>query len=749
MNNSKPIPAEGFKGLKENWRFDFTAAISVALVALPLSLGVAVASGMEPISGIISAVVAGFVGTLFRGSHLAINGPAAGLIAVVLAGITALDDGSGNAINYVLAASVVSGGIQVVMGLLKMGRFANLFPSSVIYGILAAIGVIIFSKQMHVALGTTSDATTTMGVLIDVFLQLPNANPFVAIISVLGLLLMIFHSKVNYKLFHFIPAPVWILVLSIPFVYAFDFFADHTIDLFGMLYQVGPDLLISIPDNLSEAMIYPDFSKIGTLPFWLTVLSFTLVSSIITLAAAKAVDTMDPYKRTSDLNKDLAGMGLSTMVSGAIGGLPVLTVIVRSTVNVHNHARTKWSNLYHGALILLFVLALSSILQKVPLAALAVILVYTGFKLASPKVFKLAYDQGVEQLFFLVSTLIITLYTNILYGMFAGILITALLHMLLAKVGVREFFRKIFRSGSKVFEKEDGTYDIKLKGIANFLFTLDLNKILGQVPKGSVATIDLSQTRLVDLSLMENIIEFKRIQDNAGGNVTIIGLDNHVSSNSHNRALKIIAGPPKQKITKRQIRLQKLALQHGWSFDRDVDWNTSYLRNFQFFSSRPIERKTNSLKGFDELNNAQWEIADIMFDEGALLSLEVYHTTVQVVHLPFTIPEFTIEKEGLFDKVFDGVLAFSGHKDLDFPGHPEFSKKFLLLGSDEPEVRSLFDDRLIEFFLSHEIHHIECNGEAMMIFKSLDLTRTDELSDMLEFTSELLQAIPKGTLVNS
>lgn len=748
MKKNKFIPAKDFKGLKENWRYDFTAAISVALVALPLSLGVAVASGMEPMSGVISAIVAGFVATFFRGSNLAINGPAAGLIAVVLAGITALDDGSGHAINYVLAASVVSGGIQVIMGMLKMGRFANLFPSSVIYGILAAIGIIIFSKQMHVALGTSSDATTTMGVLIDVFLQLPNANPFVAIISVLGLLLMIFHSKVNYKLFHFIPAPIWILVLSVPFVYAFDFFSDHSIDLFGTLYEVGPNLLISIPDNLSEAMIYPDFSRIDTGAFWLTVLSFTLVSSIITLAAAKAVDTMDPFKRTSDLNKDLVGMGLSTMVSGAIGGLPVLTVIVRSTVNVHNHARTKWSNLYHSALILLFILVLSPALQKVPLAALAVILVYTGFKLASPKVFKLAYDQGVEQLFFLVSTLIITLYTNILYGMFSGILITGLLHMLLAKVGIREYFKKIFKSGSKVRMREDGTYNIKLKGIANFLFTLNLNKMLNQVPTGSIATVDLSQTRLVDLSLMENLIEFKRIQDNAGGSVTISGLENHVSSNSHNRALKIIAGPPKLKITKRQIRLQKLAIHHGWSFDRDVDWNTSSLRNFQFFTSRPIERKTNSLKGLDTKNNAEWEIADIMFDEGALSSLEVYHTTVQVVHLPFTIPEFTIEKEGLFDKVFDGVLSFSGHKDINFPAHPSFSGKFLLQGNDEAAIRSLFTKELIQFLESHEIHHIESNGEALMIFKSLHLTRTDELISMLEFTNQLLQAMPTNSMDN-
>jgi len=741
VNKDRNIPATGFKGLTENWRYDLIAAISVALVAMPLGLGIAVASGVEPMAGIWSAIIAGFVATFFRGSHLAINGPAAGLIAVVLAGIAALDDGSGNAINYMLAATVVSGAIQVVLGLLKMGRLANLFPSSVIHGILAAIGVIIFSKQMHVAMGTTSDATTTMGVLIDVFYQLPNANPYVAVISVLGLLLMAFHSKLSYKLFHFLPAPIWVLALSLPFVFGFDFFTEQSFSLFGKDHLVGPHLLIDIPDNLLESMIYPNFGMIHTGVFWLTVLSLTLVSFIITLAAAKAVDTMDPYRRTSDLNKDLVGIGLSTMVAGAIGGLPILTVIVRSTVNVHNHARTKWSNLYHSALLLVFILVLAPVLQKVPLAALAVILVYTGFKLASPKVFKRAYDQGVEQLLFLVCTLLITLFTNILYGMIGGILITVMLHLLLAKVGIRSFFKKIFRSGSKVYTRADGTYDIKIKGIANFLFTLNLNKLLQQVPQGSVATIDLSQTRLVDLSVMENIIEFKRMQDNGGGNVTIIGLDNHVSSNSHNRALKIIAGPPKHKITTRQIRLQKMANQNGWSFQKEVDWNTSYLRNFHFFDTRPIERKTNSLKGRDLDSNLDWEIADIRFDEGALLSSEVYHTTIQIIHLPSSIPEFTIEKEGLFDRIFDPVRSFAGYKDIDFAWYPEFSKKFLLMGKEEQIIRDFFNEDLIRFFEKNEIHHMESNGKSLMILKYLHLARTDEVQNMLNFSHDLLQSM--------
>jgi MFS superfamily sulfate permease-like transporter len=739
MTKTQDIPATGLKGLVQNWRSDLVAAISVALVAMPLSLGIAVASGVQPIAGIISAIIAGVVTTFVRGGHLAITGPAAGLIAVIIAGISAMDDGSGRAFNYVLAAIIVSGAIQSIMGLLRLGRFANIFPSSVIHGILAAIGVIIFSKQMHVAMGTSTEANTTIGILADVFHELPNANPFVAIISILGLLLMVFHSRLSYKLFHFLPAPIWVLLLSLPFVYAFDFFNEHIFSLLGRTYKVGPDLLIDIPSNLLDGIVYPDFGMIGTGEFWLTVLSLTLVSAVITLAAAKAVDKMDPYKRTTDLNKDLVGVGLASMIAGSVGGLPIITVIVRSTVNVHNHAKTKWSNLYHSLLILVFVLAMAPVLQKVPLAALAVILVYTGFKLASPKVFKRAYDQGVEQLIFLTGTLIITLYTNILYGLAGGILLALTLHMLLAKVGVVPFFKKTLWSGSKIYVDDNGAYDIKLKGISNFLSVLNLNRLLEQVPSGSVATIDLSQTRLVDLSVMENIIEFKRTQEIDGGSVTIMGLDHHVSSNSHNRALKIIAGPPKQRITPRQIRLQKIANENGWSFQKEVDWNTSYLRNFHFFDSRPIERKTNSLKGRDEENHVDWEIADLRFDEGALLSSEVYQTTIQIIHLSSRIPEFTIEKEGLFDRIFNPVRAFSDYGDIDFAVYPDFSKKFLLMGKNSAAIRQFFNKNLISFLENNEIHHIESNGESLMIFKYLHFARTDEVKNMLSFSHDLIQ----------
>ncbi|MGY8917943.1 MAG: SulP family inorganic anion transporter, partial [Flavobacteriales bacterium] len=199
--------------------------MSVSLVALPLALGIAVASNMSPMSGVLSAIIGGVVTTFFRGGHLAINGPAAGLIAVILGGLVALD---GN-INYVLAAIVISGGIQTVMGVFKMGRFAKLLPSSVLHGILAAIGVIIIAKQAPYALGTTSDADSIIGNLLDIFYKLPEANPFVVLVTLSGIMILVFYKRINSKLIRAIPAPMWVLLMAIPMVFGFDFFNEHSI----------------------------------------------------------------------------------------------------------------------------------------------------------------------------------------------------------------------------------------------------------------------------------------------------------------------------------------------------------------------------------------------------------------------------------------------------------------------------------------------------------------------------------------
>ena len=742
-------PARGLRGLAQNWRNDLIAAFSVSLVALPLSLGIAIASGMPPMSGVVAVVIGGLVTTFVRGSHIAINGPAAGLIAVTLAALMDLNDGSGRALHYVLAAFVVSGGVLMLLGVFKLGKLAEIFPSSVIRGILAAIGVIIFGKQIHVALGSKTEATSTISILLDIPNSLAQLNPVVTLISVLSLLLLIYHARISYKLFHVLPAPMWVLVLSVIFVYLFNFLEPHTVSVFGNAYPVGPEFLISLPDNILDGIIYPDFSRAGEVKFWMAVLSITIISSVESLASAKAVDKLDPYKRETNLNKDLMGVGLSTIASGMIGGLPVITVIVRSSVNINNNAKTSWSNFFHGAFILIFILLLSPLIQQVPLAALAAILVFTGYKLASPYVFKNAYEQGLEQLIFLTGTLLITLFTNLLWGLIGGIALTLLVHLLLARLPVRTFFKMIFQSGSQLQQKNEGEFELHIRGVANFLWVMRLKELLEPVPDQANLRVRLAEARLVDLTILEFLEETGRKQRESGGSFEITGLDYHVASTKHPLALKSNTSPFMRPLNPRQKRLAELAAKHGWLYRHEINWDTSYLETFQFFETRPIEYKTNSMRGTYSDTDIHWEIADITFDEGALQATEVYHTTVQVVHLPFEMPAFVLEREGFFDKIFDRVLAFSGQKDIDFELFTDFSKKFLLKARDEKSVRQLFTKDLIRFFENEDIYHIESNGEALLIFKYLRLANANELTNMVAYSERLLQHLQQTETLRS
>ncbi len=735
------VPKTGLKGLLENWRGDAIAAISVALIALPLSLGIALAAGAPAMAGIWSAVVGGVVTTLYRGGHVSVNGPAKGVIAVILYGIAVMDDGSGQAFNYVLAAIVVSGGIQAFLGVLKLGRLADIFHSSVIHGLLAAIGIIIFAKQIHVALGTHSDSPSIIQNLIEAVLFLPQANPFVVIISIIGLLLSLFHSKISFRVFQFFPAPIWVIVFSIPFVYFFNFFEQHSLSFLGRSYEVGPTLLLDIPDNFMDSILHPNFSKIGTLEFWTTVFSILIITSIESLAIAKAVDKIDPYKRKTDLNKDLTGIGLSTMAAGFIGGLPIIAVIIRSTVNIHNGAKTKWSNLYQGVFLLLLIVALSPIMKQVPLSAFAILLVYTGFKLASPAVFKQVYNQGPEQLIFFVFTLILTLYTNLLIGLVGGLLLVLATHMLLAKESIGLFFKMTFQSGSSLDQNQEGGYDVKIKGIANFLGVLKIDSLFKKIPSGVDVNIDLSETRLVGMSYMEYLVDFLRMQKETGGNVVISGLDSHVSYSTHNRALKISLNNAAPKLSPRQIRLQNLAAEKDYSFNYKVEWNTQYLKKFHFFEIRPIERKSNSLKGSFEALNMSWEISDLTFNEGDTFSAETFNTTVMVLKLNKKIPVFAMEKEGLFEKIFDRVMALTGFKDIDFDMYPDFSKRFLITGKEESEIRAFFTDERIRFFENRQIYHIESNGDSLILFDKIKLARTDETIALIEYTKDLAKLL--------
>ncbi len=730
-------PSSGLKGLTQNWKSDLIAAVSVALIALPLSLGIALAAGAPAMSGIFSAVVGGVVTTLYRGGHVSVNGPAKGVIGVILLGIVLLDDGTGQAFNYVLAAFVVSGALQTLLGLFKLGKIADIFHASVIQGLLAAIGIIIFAKQIHVALGTHSESSSIVQNLVDAVLMLPQANPFVVIISLVGLLMLLFNSKITNRFFHFLPVPMWVIALSLPFAYAFNFFQEHTLSFLGKAYSVGPELLLDIPDTITESIMHPNFGKIATLEFWSIVFSILIITSIEHLAIAKAVDKIDPYKRRTDLNKDLTGIGLSTMAAGLIGGLPIISVIIRSTVNIHNGAKTRWSNMYQGLLLLLFIVVLSPIMRQVPLCAFAILLVHTGFKLASPAVFKQVYNQGIEQLVFFIVTMVLTLYTNLLIGLLGGSILVLLTHILLARLPIGQFFKMIYSARTRLISLPDGNLSLKIRGIGNFLGIIKIDKLVSQIPEGANVNVDLSETRLVDMAYMDYLVEFIKKQRESGGKANISGLDAHISSSPYNRALKFIVTDASIRLTHRQKRLRNLATERDYTYSSEVNWQTSYLKQFHFFEIRPIERKYNCLNGsFKELN-VSWEIADVMFNEGQTFTAETFNTTLMVLKLNRKLPIFTMEKEKAYERLFDRVIALTGYKDIEFEMYPNFSRKFLVMGNHVDEVRSLFTNEVISFFEEHQISHIESNGEALLIFNKLKLARTDETLEFIKYGKEL------------
>ncbi|MFK7926944.1 MAG: SulP family inorganic anion transporter [Myxococcota bacterium] len=732
-------PKTGWAGFKASWRNDLRAGFVVSLVALRLSVGIAVAGGAPPMAGLLSAIAGGLLTTFFRGSHIGINGPGNVLIVITLVALETLG-GEGTFATF-LAASVIAGALQVVMGLARLGKVGHAIPGSVIHGMLAAIGVIILSKQLHVAIGREAPSGSALHALEAIPESLLHLNPFVACIGVFSLLVILIHPRLQSKFIHFIPAPLWVLILSVPAAFLFDLYNPRSVSLFAYTFEITPKHLIQLPPNLTDSLIFPDFSRVGDGSFWIVVALLTVVLSVEDLAIVKAVEKLDPYRRPSNLNRDLIGIGLSTVAVAFIGGLPVITVIARSSVNANHGAKTSWSNFAHGGFLLAFVLLLPSLIQLIPLAALAAILVYTGYQLTSPQVFQNIAKHGYEQLLVFCVTIVATLVEGILTGIIAGMVLNLVLHLAKSGMAWRENLVAIFRPTIDVVHERDDNYYIRTHGLMNFLTLLPLRTKLNRLPEGAHLILDFHKTQLVDHTILEFVHDFRRRYQAGGGGFDIIGLDVHQASSNHPTALHTLARPERERrLTQRQKDLRALAQRYGWTFDPTIEWDVESLSAFQFFETRPIEYQNNVITG-ELVPGLSWQISDITFDEGALHAAQVYHTTIGVIHLPTALPQFTLEKEAFFDR----LMEFAGYRDIDFKLFPKFSSKFLLKGDNEEDLRAFFTEERVTFFEQEEVYHIESRDSRLLIFRYLRLGGPTELERMVHFCRKLVEVVDSGT----
>ncbi|MCG8308566.1 MAG: SulP family inorganic anion transporter [Cytophagales bacterium] len=709
------FPSTGFKGILHHWRNDLSAAVSVSLVALPLALGIAIASGAPPMSGILATIIGGVVTTFFRGSYVAINGPAAGLIVVVLTGVEILADENGSGFPYVLAAIVVAGILQALLGILKMGKLGDMFPASVVNGMLATIGIIIFVKQFNIALGVGSSSGSVLDTIFDLPETILNLNPLVSFIAIVSLVILVVHPKLENKLLKGIPSPLLVLIIAIPLVFIFNLLGNPDKQFLGKPAFIGPEYLIQIPENLLDSIIFPNFSKITHPQFWMTVVSIMLVASIETLISTKAVDKLDPYKRRTDLNKDLFAVGLTTAVSGFLGGLPIITVIVRSSVNVNHHAKTKWSNFYHGLLLLLFVFLFPFIINEIPLASLAAILVYTGYKLASPRVFKLALLKGWEQLLILISTIIASLAIDLLWGILIGIVTTLLIHWMRSQLNLRTFIRHMANSEVNVVEESEEDVHVEIKGIANFAIVLKLINSLEKLSIDKHFIVNFSRTKLVDSTLLDFITEHRE-KYFTKNDFEFIGLDVHKTSSPHPLALHVLEKPMQKRLTGRQNDLYRFAKENSYKFHPEINWDVEHFEKFKLLKFHLNEYHRNRFIG--KFNDKYyWEISDLTYNDGILMAREEHHITVMIIHFPNEIANFTFTKKSIRQ-----IKSQTKYERFQ-------SKRF---------------ENLNAFLIENEAYYLESINEDLLIYRRERLLSAKEIIEMHDFAKKLCTLIPKG-----
>lgn len=491
-----------FKELKS----DLPASIVVFFVAVPLCLGIALASGAPLFSGIIAGIIGGIIVGMASGSALGVSGPAAGLAVIVLTSIATL--GSWPAF---LLAVVIAGVIQLAMGFAKAGFIAYFFPSSVIKGMLTGIGLLIVLKQIPHALGYDKDAQGD-----DSFLQADGENTFSALgkafewvtpgallIAAISLVILILWDTVltkKHKIFQLIQGPIVVVVLGIIMNYMFQN---------GILnFSLAADQVVQLPvaENFSQFLTqftFPDFTQLNNIEIYKVAIVMAIVASLETLLCVEATDKIDPFKRVTPTNRELKAQGLGNILSGLIGGLPITQVIVRSSANISFGGKTKMSAILHGVFLLISAITIAGLLNMIPLASLAAILIMVGYKLAKPELFKQMYKLGWEQFIPFVATVLAILLTDLLKGITIGLLF-----------GIFYTLRHSYRNSHHLQTRtstEEGqkVYHLSLAEEVSFFNKASVLKVLDEIPENSKVVIDCTKSKSIAHDVIELIVNYR------------------------------------------------------------------------------------------------------------------------------------------------------------------------------------------------------------------------------------------------
>lgn len=498
---------------------DLSASIVVFLVALPLCLGIALASGAPLFSGIISGILGGIVVGALSGSEKSVSGPAAGLAIIVLNAIDTL--GSFEA--FILAVSI-SGALQIALSIMKAGFVSELFPNSVIKGMLAAIGIVITLKQIPHALGRDTDyegeyeffqIADGENTFSEILRAIETMNPGALIISITCLGLLIFWNQIIAKgksFFSSIPGALVVVLVGVLINEGFIKYAP------SLALMAEDDHLVALPNvsswnNMKAALAFPDWSALKNINLYIVALTLAIVGSLETLLNVEATDKIDPEKKVSNTNRELMAQGVGNMMSGLIGGLPITSVIVRSSANVYSGAKSRLSAIFHGILLLISIFILYKWLNKIPLASLAAILFVVGYKLASISLFKDMYHKGKDQFLPFIVTIISIVFTDLLIGISIGLV-----------VGFIFVFRRNYHTAFTLVS-DGGHYLFRFNKDVSFMNKAKLKQALATIPNDSTLVIDAHRAQFIDDDIMDILEDFTHRAESKNIKLDFINID--------------------------------------------------------------------------------------------------------------------------------------------------------------------------------------------------------------------------------
>jgi MFS superfamily sulfate permease-like transporter len=514
------------QGLKRNWQADMLSGFLVFLIALPLCLAISLACGYPAIAGVFTAIIGGVLSAFISNSELTIKGPAAGLIVVALGCVTEFGFTGGadpaadmQAYRLALGVGVAAGVIQIFFGVFRLGILGEFFPTAAVHGLLASIGFLVMSGQIPIALGVQASGSPLerIAAIPSYFMDM---NPAIALIGGISLLIMFSFPLIKNPKLKIVPAPMLVLLVAVPLGLYLDIGSAQTYTFGGQEHALGPRYLVDVPNNMLTAITFPDFSGVLTSVGIKYIIMFSLIGSIESLLSAKAVDQIDPWHRKTNLDKDLLAVGVGNTAAAFVGGLPMISEIVRSKANIDNGARTRFANMFHGLCLLAFVALVPALINQIPLAALAAMLIFTGFRLAAPAEFIHMYKIGKAQLVVFVATILGVLATDLLVGIGIGILVKAIMNIVNG-APIASLFKPSIDSSSA-----DDVATIKVDRSAVFSTWIALRNRIGK-QSASTVVVDLSDTEFVDHTVMAGLSYLKKEFSESNRELVLAGLDGH------------------------------------------------------------------------------------------------------------------------------------------------------------------------------------------------------------------------------